>query len=194
MFRRVGPHTCGPPAAGGGRLAVPRGGQGRKRPALGKPFGPGKPRTPSALTSAAADCPLRVKEAQRLFDFLPRFSAAPDTRDGAKANTRPGASRQKAGSLCRHRLGRPPSARRATAPERGKAFFSLDRAIAQPLAALPPYGCGIPLAGTARFLFHKTEKKMGVEWTGYHHSRIPRAADCRPCVPAGRPFLSSAGR
>ena len=35
MFRRVGPHTCGPPAAGGGRLAVPRGNQGRKRAALG---------------------------------------------------------------------------------------------------------------------------------------------------------------
>ena len=35
MFRRVGPHTCGPPAAGGGRLALPRGNQGRKRAALG---------------------------------------------------------------------------------------------------------------------------------------------------------------
>ena len=73
MFRRVGPHTCGPPAAGGERLAIPRGGQGRKRATLGETFGPGKPRTPSALTSAAADCPLRVKEAQRSFDFLPRF-------------------------------------------------------------------------------------------------------------------------
>ena len=35
MFRRVGPHKCGPPAAGGGRLALPRGNQGRKRAALG---------------------------------------------------------------------------------------------------------------------------------------------------------------
>ena len=42
-----------------------------------------------------------------------------------------------------------------------KRSFLLDRVIAQPLAALPPYGCGIPLAGTARFLFHKMEKKMG---------------------------------
>ncbi len=33
--RRVGPHICGPPAAGGGRLALPRGSQGRKRAALG---------------------------------------------------------------------------------------------------------------------------------------------------------------
>ena len=82
--------------------------------------------------------------------------------------------------FCRHRLGRPPSARRATAPERGKAFFSLDRAIAQPSAAPPPHGCGIPLAGTARFSFGKTKEKWGVQWTGYHHSRIPRAAGCRP--------------
>ena len=33
--RRVGPHVCGPPAAGGGRLALPHGNQGRKRAALG---------------------------------------------------------------------------------------------------------------------------------------------------------------
>ena len=42
-----------------------------------------------------------------------------------------------------------------------KRPFLLGRAIAQPSAAPPPYGCGIPLAGTARFLFRKTEKKMG---------------------------------
>ena len=72
MSRRVGPHTCGPPAAGEGRLAFPRGGQGRKRAALGEPFGPGKPRISSALISAAANCPLRVKEEQRPFDFPPR--------------------------------------------------------------------------------------------------------------------------
>ena len=42
-----------------------------------------------------------------------------------------------------------------------RRFFSLDRAIAQPLAALPPYGCGIPLAGTARFSFGKTKREMG---------------------------------
>ena len=61
-----------------------------------------------------------------------------------------------------------------------KRFFLLDRAIAQPLAALPPYAgqpfaasprygcrvplagrCGIPLAGTARSLFVKNKKRMG---------------------------------
>ena len=40
--RRVGLRPRRPPAAGGGRLAVPCGGQGRKRPALGDTFGPGK--------------------------------------------------------------------------------------------------------------------------------------------------------
>ena len=35
MFRRVGPRQRGPPAAGGRRLAFPRGSQGRKRAALG---------------------------------------------------------------------------------------------------------------------------------------------------------------
>ena len=59
-------------------------------------------------------------------------TAAPDTRDEAKANTRSGASRQKAGRFRRHRFGRPPSARRATAPERDKKrFFSLDRFAAR---------------------------------------------------------------
>ena len=79
-------------------------------------------------------------------DFPPRFSAAPGTRRKADSNERPDASRQKAGSLYRHRFGRPPSARRATAPERDKkAAFSFG-------------------PSTAHFLFHKTEKKMG--WIG----------------------------
>ncbi len=41
-LRRVGLRQRRPPAAGGGRLAVPRGSQGRKRAALGETFGPGK--------------------------------------------------------------------------------------------------------------------------------------------------------
>ena len=39
---RVGPHACGPPASGEGTLAVPRGGQGRKRVALGGILRPGE--------------------------------------------------------------------------------------------------------------------------------------------------------
>ena len=55
MFRRVGLRRRRPPAAGGGRLAVPRGSQGRKRAALGETFGPGKSGIHSALIFAAAD-------------------------------------------------------------------------------------------------------------------------------------------
>ncbi len=54
-IRRVGLRRRRPPAAGGGRLAVPRGGQGRKRPTLGETFGPGKSGIHSALIFAAAD-------------------------------------------------------------------------------------------------------------------------------------------
>ena len=30
------------------------------------------------------------------------------------------------------------------------------------------------------FFSTRRKRKWGVEWTGYHHSRIPRAAGCRP--------------
>ena len=92
--------------------------------------------------------PSRGRERQRgqkqgLFDFPPRISAAPNTRRRADTTELPGASRQKAGSLRRHRFWSPPSARRATAPEHDKtAFFSFG-------------------PSTACFLFGKTEKKMG---------------------------------
>ena len=52
--RRVGLRQRRPPAAGGGWLVVPCGGQGRKRPALGEPFGPGKSGIPFAPIFAAA--------------------------------------------------------------------------------------------------------------------------------------------
>ena len=45
--RRVGLRQRRPPAAGGGRLALPCRSQGRKRPALGEAFGPGKYRDTS---------------------------------------------------------------------------------------------------------------------------------------------------
>ena len=61
MFRRVGPHACGPPASGDGRLAIPRGSQGRKRAALGESFSPGESQIHSAPLSAAAGLSLRDK-------------------------------------------------------------------------------------------------------------------------------------
>ena len=53
--RRVGLRPRRSPAAGGGWLAVPCGGQGRKRTALGDTFGPGKFGIHPASLFAAAD-------------------------------------------------------------------------------------------------------------------------------------------
>ena len=76
---------------------------------------------------------------------------APNTRRKAGTRERSGASRQKAGSLCRHRFGRPPSARRATAPERvQKRFFLLDRP--RPVLFLS-----------------RTKREWGVECLSHHH-------------------------
>ena len=52
--RRVGLRQRRPPAAGGGWLAIPCGSQGRKRPALGETFGPGKSGIHPASLFAAA--------------------------------------------------------------------------------------------------------------------------------------------
>ena len=52
--RRVGLRRRRPPAAGGGRLALPCRSQGRKRTALGEPFGPGKSGIHAAPIFAAA--------------------------------------------------------------------------------------------------------------------------------------------
>ena len=63
--RRVGLRQRRPPAAGGGRLAVPRGGQGRKRAALGETFGLGKLGIPSATLPAAAHASSKNSQRQR---------------------------------------------------------------------------------------------------------------------------------
>ena len=52
--RRVGLRRRRPPAAGGGRLAIPCGSQGRKRPTLGETFGPGRSGIHPASLFAAA--------------------------------------------------------------------------------------------------------------------------------------------
>ena len=52
--RRVGLRRRRPPAAGGGRLALPCRSQGRKRPALGETFGPGRSGIHPASLFAAA--------------------------------------------------------------------------------------------------------------------------------------------
>ena len=59
--RRVGLRRRRPPAAGGGWLAVPCGSQGRKRPALGEAFGPGKSGIhPAPLFAAAGRWSMRA--------------------------------------------------------------------------------------------------------------------------------------
>ena len=59
--RRVGLRQRRPPAAGGGRLAVPRGSQGRKRAALGESFGPGRSGIhPASLFAAAGEWSMKV--------------------------------------------------------------------------------------------------------------------------------------
>ena len=58
----------------------------------------------------------------------------------------------------RHRYAAPRRARRATAPERVKAAFSFGPCNCAAVGGFAAYGCGIPLAGTARFLFGKTKR------------------------------------
>ena len=60
-LRRVGLRQRRPPAAGGGRLAVPCGSQGRKRAVLGESFGPGKLGIhPASLFAAAGEWSMKV--------------------------------------------------------------------------------------------------------------------------------------
>ena len=58
----------------------------------------------------------------------------------------------------RHRYAAPRRARRATAPERVKAAFSFGPCNCAAVGGFAAYGCGIPLAGTARFLFGQDRK------------------------------------
>ena len=59
--RRVGLRKRRPPTAGGGRLTVPCGSQGRKRAVLGESFGPGKLGIhPASLFAAAGGWSMKV--------------------------------------------------------------------------------------------------------------------------------------
>ena len=228
-LRRVGPRQRGPPAAGGGRLALPRGNQGRKRAALGVIQARGRrgyspllfslpltfPRGARADTQVglyktmAVSCSpvgadLRVRPLERPFTdhraaaasgaeairFPPRFSAPPDTRRKAGEKERSSASRQKTDGSRRHRFGRPPSARRATAPERGKkaafSFGPCNRAAVRGSAALrldsrsrlrratdvasPLRGdAAYPLRPRPVFFSTRLKRKWGVECPSHHH-------------------------
>ena len=91
-LRRVGLRRRRPPAAGGGWLAVPCRSQGRKRPALGEPFGPGKFGIPSASLPAAAHAPVKNSQRQRK-EKLVHTTTTPSTsavlaRDSSWGNRR----------------------------------------------------------------------------------------------------------
>ena len=210
MFRRVGPRQRGPPAAGGRRLAFPRGSQGRKRAALGviqawgsRGYSPllfypqgvrrirkaAEPQTaaqPLPLTfsrgaradtqvgpykTMAVSCSpvgadLRVRPLERPFTgpwsgsgfrsrdhsmTTPVFSRTGHAGQGRSkhvARREPAEGRRVWSAPAR----KTPSARRATAPERGKAVFSLDRARPVSLLARQKRngGCG-PLSGPDKF-------------------------------------------
>ena len=144
--RRVGLRRRRPPAAGGGRLAVPRGGQGRKRAALGEPFGLGKLGIPSATLPAAAHASSKNSQRQRKKKQL-NASTTPTQehhppRDGSCKLAEDLSVPEGQAKSEQAPIRRPPCARRAAAPECAQAAFSFGPC-------------------TARFLFRKTEKKMG---------------------------------
>ncbi len=191
--RRVGLRQRRPPAAGGGRLALPCRSQRRKRTALGEPFGPGKSGIHAAPIFAAAGrwlmigqgnsfCEHRAarseaeraeREAGQMRSCTPTTSAPSATGRQYRPCRRPKRARRQgqigAGTdtptpvqqLCTHVQ---------SCDQSGLFFWTVHCAAVGGFAA---YGCGVPLAGTARFLFHKREKKMGGALPSYQHSCFP---------------------
>ena len=163
--RRVGLRQRRPPAAGGGRLAVPCGSQGRKRAVLGESFGPGKLGIhPASLFAAAGGWSMKVaawvnatvsttaraarseaeraeREAGQMRSCTPTRSEPPPRDGSIDLAEDPSVPEGKPKSALAP-IRRPPCARRATAPERARRPFLLDRA--RPV-----------------FFSGKTEKKMG---------------------------------
>ncbi len=130
--RRVGLRRRRPPAAGGGWLAVPRGGQGRKRAALGETFGLGKSGIPSATLPAAAHASSKNSQRQRKKKQL-NASTTPTQehhppRDGSCKLAEDLSVPEGQAKSEQAPIRRPPCARRAAAPERAQRFFLFHRA------------------------------------------------------------------
>ena len=186
--RRVGLRQRRPPAAGGGRLAVPRGSQGRKRAVLGESFGPGKLGIhPASLFAAAGEWSMKVaawvnatvsttargarSEAERAEREAGQMRPCNPTTWAPSATGRQQQESQKSiacpkasPNRSRHRYADPRCARRVTAPERVQAAFSFGPC-------------------TARFLFRKSEKKTG----GASRLDKPPAGAESPWPPDGGP-------
>ena len=165
--RRVGLRRRRPPAAGGGWLAVPCGGQGRKRAALGETSSPGK--------SGIHPAPLFAAAGPMVDESLlngPMRASAPTTARGARSEAEraergTGQMRPcnpifvgaRAAGICRQIYTAPRRARRGAianpqAPSRAdprraagrcalKRFFSLDRARPVSLLARPKEKWGV---------------------------------------------------
>ena len=193
MFRRVGLRRRRPPAAGGGRLAVPCGNQGRKRAALGETSSPGNSGIPAApLFAAAGRLLMRVStwanattltparaarsEAERaerganqMRPCTPTTSVPSATGRQYRLRRRPKRARRQ-GQIGACTDPSTPVARRAAAPERANAFL---------------FGpC------TARFSFGKTKEKWGVHprWTS-----PPAGAEVPVAAAAATPPHPAAG-
>ena len=170
--RRVGLRRRRPPAAGGGRLALPCRSQGRKRPALGESSIPGKFGIHPAPIFAAAGSSARERERQRK-EKQRQYDNHPDEvgtiRHGSAAT---GIAEENSVPEGQAQIGAgtdtpTPVARRATAPERANAFL---------------FGpC------TARFSFGAAKEKWGVHPAGQaplREQESPVAAVRRP-LPLG---------
>ena len=131
--RRVGLRQRRPPAAGGGWMAVPCGGQGRKRAALGETVGLGRYRDTSCVSPR---CRSRFREeqpaaAKRVAEAIRQPPRRRSTiRHGTEVpkvveeSSVPEGGPKSALAPIR----RPPCARRATAPECAQRLFLFHRA------------------------------------------------------------------
>ena len=163
--RRVGLRQRRPPAAGGRRLAVPRGGQRRKRAALGETFGPGRYRDTSCVSPR---CRSRFREeqpaaAKRVAEAIrqpPRRRRHHPPRDGsmdlAEENSVPEGQQSSAASIRR-----PPFARggplHRSAPSAffsstGRGAFSFLGKTKKRMGGAPPAGAEAFVLSQLRFI------------------------------------------
>ena len=166
--RRVGLRQRRPPAAGGGWLAVPCGSQGRKRAVLGEPFSPGKFGIhPAPLFAAAGRWSMRAPAKSQRNSLC----ECPGQRVAKRNARKEKLVKCVLATRCRRH------------PRRGNQLSSLcgtpprpsysPRKPAGTLSRRPSHSnfarmCKVATKAvfsfgpcTARFLFHKMEKKMG---------------------------------
>ena len=143
-LRRVGLRRRRPPAAGGGWLAVPCGGQGRKRPALGGNLQPGevwdtssfsfrcrwpvvdgrlrngpmRASAPTTAQGARSEAERAEREAGQMRSCTPALSVPSATGRQSQKSQKTQACPKASPNRSRHRYVDPRRARRATAPER----------------------------------------------------------------------------